>query len=85
MLFELTFRNECVALEFNGSPSFLPAGLCSDVPLVGLVFFGGKTCSFGANTEMCIFFHLWISLWKIRTCCISPVDKCLVGAEYICR
>ncbi|KAJ7406448.1 hypothetical protein WISP_133732 [Willisornis vidua] len=55
MLFELTFKNECVALEFNGSPSFVPEGLCSDVLRVGLLYFGEKSCTFVTNTEMCIF------------------------------
>lgn len=55
MLFELTFKNECVALEFNGSSNFLPVGLCSDVLLVGLVFFVEKTFTFEANVEKGIF------------------------------
>lgn len=55
MLFELTFKNECVAFEFNSPSNFFPAGLCSDAFLVGLVLFAGKTLAFEANVETCIF------------------------------
>lgn len=85
VLFELTFKNECVALEINGSSSFLPAGRCGEALLVGLLLLLEKTVTFEANRNVHICLHIWVSLWKIRTCCISPVVKCLVSAEYICR